>query len=177
MDIQIKVINVGPVENVSKGRNNYSKFDLTYKDLGNGKVTGKQIMSFGNSDVYNTLKNAKQDDTFTVTIEKNSKTGYWDWLSISYGLDVNTSKEKVAPDSKQTAVPRSNSNYETAEERRIKQRSIERQSSLAQAVAYHADDKQKAPVQSVLATAEQFYTWVQGNPNQPLLDLENDVPQ
>lgn len=168
MDIQIKVINVGAVENVNKGRSSYSKFDLTYKDLGSGKVTGKPMFSF--SPVYATLKDAKMDDVFTIHLEKNEKTGYWDWLTIDSGAVASESK----PAATQSAVPRSNSNYENSEERKVRQRSIERQSSLAQAVNLLKTEKSIPAVEDVLKVAETFYGWVQGNPNQPLLDLEND---
>lgn len=170
MEIQIKVINVGAVENVNKGRSSYSKFDLTYKDLGSGKVTGKPIVSF--SPVYGILKDSKLDDIFTVTIEKNEKSNFWEWLSaIPSGVQESAPK----PTAKESAMPRSNSTYENAEERKVRQRSIERQSSLAQAVAVLKTEKSTPNIEDVLKTAEIFYNWVQGSPNQPVLDLENDI--
>lgn len=141
--------------NVSdKGK--YKVLEVSYKTP-DGKVTGKNVMSFGASkDVFKALQAAKQNEVWKVTAEKNDK-GYWDW----------TAAERVGHASSETAstptAPKaSGGNWETAEERFKKQVYIIRQSSLGTAVEYLNHVKKSYDIQEVLNTAKVFEEYVFG---------------
>lgn len=111
MQLKIEIINVqSTTKPTAKG--SYVMLDVAFKRLDTGKIEGKKIMSFTNKEVYDTLAKATNGQQFTMTIEKNNKTGFWDWTGISGG-----GGEAAAPASRPAAAGFccSKSNYETPE--------------------------------------------------------------
>ena len=141
--------------NVSdKGK--YKVLEVSYKTP-DGKVTGKNVMSFGASkDVFKTLQAAKQNEVWKVTAEKNDK-GYWDWTAAE-----RVGHAEATQASTPTAPKASGGNWETAEERFKKQVYIIRQSSLGTAVEMLNHVKKSYDIQEVLNTAKIFEEYVFG---------------
>lgn len=133
-----------------------------------------KLISFSNPKVFDTFKNAKVNDVFDITTRKNDK-DFTEWASAeivkeSTAAVSNSLGEKGAGQSRTPVV----SQYETRDERNLRQRLIVRQSCLAQAVEYSAGDDNKS-VESVLGLADQFNVWVWEAPD--LLDVTTDIPE
>ena len=142
MDLEIQV---NSTENEDKGK--YNQLTIGYTDLKSGKDFTYKLMSFLNKDGYELLKAAKRGDKFDVVCNKNDK-GYWQWDQITVlGSQVKTQKANPAP----------RSNYETPEERALKQKYIVRQSSITSAIAMLGN---KSTVEQVLQVAQQFEEFV-----------------
>ena len=69
--MKIKIIST---EVVNKGK--WNQVEVTYKNLSTDKIELKNIVSFSNKDVYNTLKDSNKNDIFDVKAEKNDKGRY-----------------------------------------------------------------------------------------------------
>ena len=177
MQLKIEIINVqSTTKPTAKG--SYVMLDVAFKRLDTGKIEGKKIMSFTNKEVYDTLAKATNGQQFTVTTEKNDKTGYWDWTGISGG-----GGEAAAPASRPAAAGFASpkSNYETPEERAARQILIVRQSSLSNAIDLLKSEKKPPTVEEVLRTADIFTNWVfqKGvSLEQPvnLMDMDDNIP-
>lgn len=170
-------INVVQVEKTTKptAKGSYQQLDVAYKNLESGKLESKKIMSFASKAAFDALANAKQGDSFTVTSEKNDKTGYWDWTSVN----------QAAPGAQQDTTPQAKfvptkSTYETPEERAQKQILIVKQSSLSSAVAALTAGAKAPPTpDSVIEVAQKFTDWVFQKPEvkvEKLTDMDDDVP-
>ena len=161
------------VEKVVKGRTSYSVAEVVYENDRGEKKTWK-LMSFSNPQVFATISAAKQGDSFDITTGKNDK-DYTIWAAAtpaSTGASVPgaQSSGSVAP----TKVV--GSNYETREERAVRQRLIVRQSSLSTAVDYlKAVEEKDASLERVLDLAESFTNFVFEAPD--LFDQQNDLPE
>lgn len=139
----------------------------------NGETKTKKIMSFANPAVFNTLKDAKSGEEYSITQEKDGN-GYWQWTSISKGGSVGetTTAAQAAPARKESSY--TGRDFESKEERAERQRLIVRQSCLAQAVAtLSAGVKSPPTVADVLSTADQYVAWVTDAPD--LFDTPNDL--
>ena len=173
MQITVKVLGV---EEENKGK--YQMLTVSYKDVNQGKVAEKKLISFNAKDVYAAFKNANAGDQFDVEIQKNDK-GYWDWISIG--------KPGAAPSvasgaTKTTGNAAPKSSYETAEERAARQVMIVRQSSLSTAATVLKTDKKQPTGDEVIALAKEFEAYVLGLnlkvPTEPLPELpeDDDIP-
>jgi hypothetical protein len=140
----------------------------------NGEAKARKIMSFASPKVFSTLTQMVSElpKDVNIRMEKNEKSGYWDWLevetSLGGGTDGNKSEAK-APAGRVTG-----SNYETKEERAKRQVYIIRQSSLANAIAYFAAANPKgteATPKAVIDLASEFTDFVLGQE----LDVAADV--
>lgn len=130
-------------------------------------------MSFTKPDnAYKALAEAKQGDTYTITSEKNDKTGYWDWLSAVQGAP----QEAVKNTTGGYSAPKST--YETPEERAKKQIYIARQSSLDRAVQLLSIGAKTPPSDELIFNqAQKFVDWVfDKKPPVDLFELPNDMP-
>lgn len=182
--MQIKFISVESVDKVTKTNKAYVELEVAYKNLDfQDKLEVKKLNPFGNKDVYNTLKSAKNGDIFDVERVKNDA-GFWDWTAIKSGSAPaqNTPQTStVASGSTSYASPKST--YETAEERAKKQVYIVRQSSIGAAVETLKTDKKNPTPAEVLVVAKQYEDYVFGKDQQPipLADLppnnEDDFPE
>lgn len=158
----------------------YVQLELTYKRIDTGKIESKKLMSFANHpQVYQSLIEAKMDEQYLVTAEKNEGTGYWDWIEAipqAPGASTPSTPNQAAPQN----VPASTtvrSTYETAEERAKKQVYIIKQSCLAQAVAYVIGTKQKIEsVSEITNLAQNFVDWVVTDKKVELTEMFDDVP-
>lgn len=144
-------------EFVKKPKGGYSVANVTYTD--NGKNFSKKIMSFANPAVFDAVKDAKQGDVFDVTVTKDGE--YYNWSSAKK-LDKDTpEKAQAAPAAGRVL----GSNYETADERKLKQLYIIRQSSISNAIEFA---KMRTPVEEpytpgdILDLAQQFVDFVYG---------------
>jgi len=121
-----------------------------------GRNKNWKLISFSNPKVFDTLKNAKVNDVFNITTRENDK-GFKEWASAEIVEEsraaVSNTLDKSAP-----AKPAVVSQYETRDERNLRQRLIVRQSCLAQAVA--CDKDLNAGIEGVLTIADRFVEWV-----------------
>lgn len=172
MQFQIEVVAVVAETKPTAKGTTYVMLDLAFRNLTTGKIEGKKLVPFGDSEVvYKVFKDAKAGSQFTVTAEKGEK--FWQW----------TKAEALAPGSANTpkavsgSTPAPRSTYETPEERAIKQVSITRQSSIKSAIDLLSIGAKSPPtVGMVLEVAGQLTEWVFSK-SQPksLMELPDDT--
>lgn len=166
--MSIKVQEV-TVETVQKGRNKYQVATVVYTD--GGKNFTKKIMSFSNPAVFDTVKNAKSGEEYDVKAVKDGE--YWNWASIERA-GSGEAKAAVAGTPAATGGKVLGSNYETADERKIKQLYIIKQSSIANAIARAAQHPDPNSV-DVLSLAQMYVDFVYGT-NETLEQMDDDIP-
>lgn len=180
--MQIKFISVESTDKVTKSNKPYVELEVAYKNLSfEGKLETKKLNPFGNKDVFNTLKTAKNGDVFDIERTKNDA-GFWDWISIKGGSEGVVASSGSVGTKAPTPTPKST--YETSEERAKKQVYIIRQSSVSAAISTLKTDKKNPSVPEVLDVAKQFEQYVLGLESAPpkLADLpptdsdEDDIP-
>lgn len=172
-------ITVVQVEKTTKptAKGSYQQLEVTFKNLESGKLESKKIMSFASKDAFNALVGAKQGDTFSVDAQKNDKTGYWDWVTVTQ----NAPGQEPQPVGNQgkTYTP-AKSTYETPEERAKKQVFIIKQSALTNArEALSVGAKVPPAKEEITALAQYFTDWVMETPApkvETLTDMDDDVP-
>lgn len=143
----------------------YSQMDISYVDERGGNKTWK-IFSFSNPKVFDTFKNAKEGEVYEISTRKNDK-DFTEWAAADK-VGEGTGK----PAATKTPVV---SQYETRDERNLRQRLIVRQSCLAQAIAYFQLQKEAPNHIDMLSLADEFVAWVFEAPG--LMDMENDTPE
>lgn len=142
-------------EKVSKGKNFYSVATVSYTDE-KGEAREKKVMSFSNPSVFETLTKAIAGNLYDVTVTKQGD--YYNWTAIKEVAKASA----AAPAASGGRI--TGSNYETADERKIKQMYIIKQSSIANAIDYFkAQGDGKFGVGDVLEVAQQFVDYVYGN--------------
>ena len=171
MNIVWTIVDVEKKSQPNKSGNGELEFiAVTYKSTGrDGRVStsSKSLYKvYANADVYEALSNATKGDEIGLRMEKNDK-GFWDVVALA---DAPVAAPASAPAANRTSPANgsrgtvSGSTYPTAEERAGTQRSIQRQSSLAQAVSFVNANKEgyvEGPtVDDVLAVADLFVSWV-----------------
>jgi hypothetical protein len=85
---------------------------------------------------------------------------FWQWTKVETVNDLDANKEKPVAAPTNTYVK---SSYETAEERKWKQRLIVRQATLNAAIATLKTDKSVLASEAVKSVAEQYENWVYRN--------------
>ena len=161
----------------SNGKGTYGALTVTYRS--NGKIAEKKLMSFVNPNVFKHFEKAQKGDSVDVTSVKNEKTGYWDWTAIGSGdaPQVNTGGNAVA----QPTTRVTGSNYETKEERAVKQRYIVRQSSLANAISALSVNAKSTPKSGeIVELAKVFEEYVFASPSALDLlvnEMDSDIPE
>lgn len=153
-----------------KGKTGYSTMVVSYVDERGANKSWK-LISFSNPAVFNTFKNAKVNDVYEITTRKNDR-DFTEWASAeiveeSKAATSNSLAERAAGSPVKTPVV---SQYETRDERNLRQRLIVRQSCLAQAVAFNKE----ASESDLLEQAERFTAWVFEAPN--LFAQPDDLP-
>jgi len=161
----------------------YDQMELVFKR--DGKVEAKAFPEFANKDIYPVLKGLEKDATYTVTTEKVGD--FWKWLSITPANGEDTPKDAVAQPAAASGVSSSRpqaatgkvlgSNYETREERQLRQKLIVAQSSLSAAIEFGKSKYPKgwdAEHETALAIAEVFYNWVFTTATKDISDIESD---
>jgi len=161
---------------------NRGKFKLATVNYQNseGKIETKNVASFGNKELYETLSNAKTGDAFDVQFNKNDR-GYWEFTS-AVPLDAGTVTINKPVAGKATATPVTKSSYETSEERAARQKFIIKQSSIANAIAVLTIGAKTAPAAAdVLKLADFFVGYVmekdqtQKEPDMSIGGLESEL--
>lgn len=161
--IQIQEVTV---EFVKKGKAGYNVANVVYDD--GGKNYTKKIMSFANPAVFDAVKNAKVGETYEVKVVKEGE--YYNWAALTPVNNARAANAEVKPGSGKVV----GSNYETAEERKLKQLYIIKQSSISNAIEYHKNDGE-VQIEDILATAQQFVDFVYGV-NENLEKVDADIP-
>lgn len=186
------VISVGIDVDVAKnGGGTYKGWELIYRTP-NGEVRTlrKPIQGLRfNAPLKAILQSLVAGDNFTLVQEKNQQ-GYLDVKSISKGFEVGVSAP-TAQSAGNTGQPRAASSagnayasrdFESKDERTVKQRLIVRQSSLSQAVSVLSVGAKSSPKpQEILELAQVFTDWVYGGSprevaEQAVQDIESDIP-
>jgi hypothetical protein len=137
-------------------------------------------MSFSNPAVFKTVQRMQPGEEYDVTITKNDA-GYNQWAAIVRCTDnVEDLPEAPASAPRSATAARTNvSTYETAEERKIKQMYIIKQSSISNAIDYlkavHENGEPAWNVNNVLQIAQEFVDFVYGNKTEDLMEMANDI--
>lgn len=166
------VIQEVKIEEVRNGKNKYDKAEVVYSS--NGQNRTQKIMSFSNPAIFAQVRKMVSGETYDVEVVKNDA-GFNQWAKI-----VATSGE-AAPvaDGKPAPAGRTSvSTYETAEERKIKQMYIIKQSSISSAIEFSKHPQfagAKVSVEDLLVTAQQFVDFVYGNQEADLFQEDNDL--
>lgn len=162
----ITIKHVG-IEKQQKGKGSWEVAEVIYSD-DSGKTSTKKIMSFANPQVFEALKTAQAGDKYEVTLAKNDA-GYWNFTSAakSDGTSNPTSQASAGnPAPRQGAVNSFQRDFETKEERAIRQRLIVRQSSLSAAVSIlGAGAKSPVSADEAISLAERLTDWVFTEPS------------
>ena len=176
----VKVVSVSREDVPNKnGKGTYGKLTVAYRD-DKGKLSEKTILSFTNPAVFKTFERAEAGTEINVKSEKVGD--YWNWTAILTDGEVSQSS---APTSNTTASATrvTGSNYETKEERALKQRYIVKQSSLSAAVSILTVGAKTPPeVEAVIALADKFVEYVFNDDTKQLTlntgieDITDDVP-
>lgn len=164
------------LEEVKKGNNKpYYKAIVVYTS--GGKNSTKQIMSFANPQVYAAIKDATPGSEWEVDVKKEGDFYNWVAAKPAGGSESAAPRPAAAAAIGGKTAP---STYETADERRIKQMYIIKQSSIANAIemltsgngVLGTDD-----IPTVLSVAQQFVDFVYGTPARvDIFNEPNDIP-
>lgn len=139
------------IEDVAKGRSKYQKATVTYTTAG-GETRTQSIMSFANPEVFKTIQTFKTGDVVDVTLTKNDA-GYVNWAKV-----VLAGAAKAAAPAGGKVV---GSNYETPDERKLRQMYIIKQSSIANAIDYFkARNQTEFDINMLLGVAQDFVDFV-----------------
>lgn len=167
------------VEEVKKGKNAYFVANVTYQ-TGRGESKTKKIMSFANPAVFAIAKAAKAGEVYDIAFVPGDE--YYNWASMKAlgGSDEpQSAPQKAGAAAAPTGGKVTGSTYETAEERKVKQLLIVKQSSITNALVYFKDVNdgggEPPTIESVLNVAQQFVDYVYGN-DKTLAEMDNDLP-
>jgi len=153
----VKVVSVNREDIPNKnGKGTYGKLTVAYRNE-QGKLAEKPLLSFTNPAVFKAFERAEAGDEINVKSEKVGD--YWNWTAIL--ADGEVSQATPVANSTAPATRVTGSNYETKEERALKQRYIVKQSSISAAVAILIVGAKSAPsVKDVIALADEFVDYV-----------------
>lgn len=182
--MNITILSVQTTTQTAKSGKPYQQLEVAFKNNTFGKVESKKIMPFGaQKAAFDALANAPTGAVFEVTVVKNDA-GYNDWTAISQAVPGSPAPQAVGSinNAKPTAgnAVQVKSTYETPIEREAKQRFIVKQSSIGSAIELLSVGAKSPPtVESVLDTAQKFYSWVMSSPEQEVkqdvFELPNDM--
>jgi len=178
--MQITILSVS-VEHVPGKNGGYDKAEVAYKDA-DGKVAGKNLVSFNAPEAFAVVKASGNGDVLDVTTEKDAK-GYWQWTKV-VKLDAAqvaaAPKAADAPVGKAGANPTPKNTYETPEERAFKQLCIVRQTGIERALnTLQVLTGDKFTVEDVIAVARQYeaYVFEEKKVVSNTLDFKDDADQ
>lgn len=184
--MKIQILSNQQTQQMSKNNKPYNRLELSFKNLGTGKIEGKNLMPFGETkNTFDTLAIASSGDVYEITTVKNASTGYWDWTAATRSsADAPSATQPTRVGGGATSSPKST--YETPEERAAKQVYIVRQSSVSSAIAMLTPgSKSPLDVDAVLAIAGRLEDFVFGkdkqvetqpDPVSSLADMDDDIP-
>lgn len=145
------------IDTVTKGRNSYQVATVVYT-TGRGEQKEKKVMSFSNPAVFAAVSKATQGQVFDVV---SGEAPYFNWASATLmGAGEAPKAATAAPGGGKATV----STYETADERKIKQLYIVKQSSIANALEYLKSTQPTGEygVNDVINVAQEFVDFVYG---------------
>jgi hypothetical protein len=171
--MRIEIVNIIPPRQEQKGNGTYQVLEVAYKNDA-GKVQGKKLVSFNFPEVFDALSKANRGDIYDIEVVKDGK--YWNWKGAakSDGTTAAPAGEVSRPVGRVTG-----SNYETADERKHKQKLITRQASINAAIAFaEAVGDKKATPATITETAAFFENWVTrpDTPMEAVQKLQDDIP-
>ena len=157
----------------------YKGWELVYRsDEGEVKTIAKPVQGLKfNENLKKQLGSLAVGDHFVVTMEKNAN-NFWEVESVIKGEKREFAEPTPTAGTNKAPTRVVGSTYETAEERKIKQRYIVRQSAIAQAVNVHSVGAKVPPeVAAVLATADKFVEYVYfEDAVQSIKEMTDDIP-
>ena len=182
--MEINIIDVAsPQTSTNRNGREYQSVEVTYKD-DQGRVSSKKLMSFSNPEVFKTAQTWEKGDTVNIAMEKDDA-GYWNWTKVLADGEVAPAPTNASAGGASTSAPRAStakptnrvtgSNYETKEERALRQRMIVRQSSLSNAVATLATHGSPLTPDQVMALAAKYEQFVMGEDYVSTDNLADDV--
>lgn len=155
------------VETITKGRNKYQIASVTYTV--NGANRTQKLLSFANPESFAAVQKFAPGASLEVTITKNDA-GYDQWAKVVTADDAAPSPTAAPTGGKVTG-----SNYETREERQMRQLHIVRQSSLSNAIALLSPGAKGAlDLEKVLETAQELVDFVYDNGQEDLAPANSD---
>lgn len=163
--MQIEILSQKSVTKPTKNGKTYQQLEVAYKNLTfQGKVEGKNIMSFGaTANTFKTLATAQPGEVYDIEVVKNDA-GYNDWVSAKKSSGGAQTAAPRAATVGATSATTTKSTYETPEERAKKQVYIVRQSSISSAIALLSVGAKAAPkTDDVIGTARQLEAYVFGD--------------
>ena len=182
--MEINIIDVAsPQTSTNRNGREYQSIEVTYKD-DQGRVSSKKLMSFSNPEVFKTAQTWEKGDAINIAMEKDDA-GYWQWTKVLADGEVAPAPTNASAGGASTSAPRAStakptnrvtgSNYETKEERALRQRMIVRQSSLSNAVATLATHGSPLTPDAVIALATKYEQFVMDEEYVSANDLADDV--
>lgn len=155
----VKVVSVNREDIPNKnGKGTYGKLTVAYRN-DQGKLAEKPLLSFTNPAVFKAFEHAAPGAEINVKSEKVGD--YWNWTAILAENEASSSTPTSNTASQAPATRVTGSNYETKEERALKQRYIVKQSSISAAVAILTVGAKSAPnAKDVIALADEFVDYV-----------------
>lgn len=154
----IQILSVQNSEAINRQGKKYNVLDIAYKGE-DGKVSGKKIMSFTFPDVFNTLKEATVNSSFTITANKN-KNNFIEWTeAVPYEGDFTVTKETATSTNSGYARSTPKSTYETPEERYENRYRIMRQAAVNAAINLLKTEKVTPELPAVLLVAEEIFNF------------------
>lgn len=141
-------IRVIKTEVTDKGKYKLNK--VTYRNLETGKTLSANLPSFKSPEVFETFGKAVADSTWDVKVEKDGD--FWVWTHAT-PTEAPADVPAAAPGRRGTSTER---DWETAQERAVRQILIVRQSSVERAMAFGV----QKDLDTVLALAGKIEDWV-----------------
>lgn len=168
-------------------RPKYKAYKVTFRNLDTGKPLSTNVVNFGDqASVFEAIAKAKTDDVFAVTVKRSDDGKFYNWVGIepAEAPPEEAGKEAVGEaKGRGRAVDR---DWETRQERALRQILIVRQSSLSAAQAF---GKEYKSVDDLFAVAEKIEGWVFRSLKTPdgapvsvedamkeLLSMKDDIP-
>ena len=180
--MQVNVVDVSNLNtHTAKNGREYQSVEVMYKN-DQGQAQNKKLMSFANPSVFKAAQAWNKGDVVHVSTEKDTN-GYWQWTAVGNADSVSDKRSDDAPatqgNAAKPATRVSGSNYETKEERAVRQVMIVRQSSLSNAVATLGIEGSKATANDVINLAKLYEQFVLAGKALETPDITNepsDIP-
>ncbi len=162
--MQIELTSIGQVYVDKK----LEKLELHY--LRDGKPSKRLLVNVADSkDVFQKVRGAKVGDKFDIELRKDGE--FYNWIGANQILS-DYPEAAAAPAKGVPAVAKST--YETSEERAARQVFIVRQSSIANAIAFHASTEVQPRLEDIIKTAKEFEVYVFGKALAE--EIKDDIP-
>ena len=171
------VISVALNSDVKKqGGGTYKGWELVYKSQdGEVRSIAKPVTTLRfNRALEAGLRELEQGDVFTLVQEKGDN-GFNEVKSVKKGADINPSLPATAPRTGGTGNAKGR-DFESKEERTIKQQLIVRQSALSPAVDTLSVGSKGVNPDEVIKVAEKYYAWVFNSGQDYVAEVDDDIP-